>query len=158
MVTRSYALKASTRVPTQITCKLLKSVPAAGARVSAFLHSFYLLTFDASHCCLPSQGARIIAISFNPSTLFFLLPYCPFRVAPRAARGAQYSPDPRSVNALSSSFFGAPFGAPEDEQNGGLSSRFNQAAQGTARTTISARALSWQSGGTPPAGRDRRLR
>ena len=101
----SSALKASTRVPTQITCKLLKSVPAAGARVSAFLHSFYLLTFDASHRCLPSQGARIIAMSFNPSTLFFLLPYCPFRVAPRAARGAQYSPDSRTVNALSSSFF-----------------------------------------------------
>ena len=40
LVTRSSALKASTRVPTQITCKLLKSIPAAGARVSASLRSF----------------------------------------------------------------------------------------------------------------------
>jgi hypothetical protein len=33
LVTRSIALKASTRVPTQITCKFLKSIPAASARV-----------------------------------------------------------------------------------------------------------------------------
>jgi hypothetical protein len=33
LVTRSIALKASTRVPTQITCKFLKSVPSRWGRV-----------------------------------------------------------------------------------------------------------------------------
>ena len=109
LVTRSNALKALTRVPTQITCKLLKSVPAASARV---VHrcTFYIYLFAGSRYRLPSQGARIIAISFNPSTLVFLLPYCPFRVAPRAARGAQYSPDSISVTAPSYSFLPPLFG------------------------------------------------
>ena len=57
--------------------------------------------FAGSRYRLPSEGGRIIAMSFNPSTFTFLLPCCLFRVATQAARGAQYSPDSRVVNALS---------------------------------------------------------
>ena len=45
-------------------------------------------------------------MSCNPSTFVFLLPYCLFRVATQAARGAQYSPQFGHVNASSHFFFG----------------------------------------------------
>ena len=62
--------------------------------------------FAGSRCRLPSEGGRIIAMSFNPSTFTFLLPCCLFRVATQAARGAQYSPVWRAVNTLSFFFLG----------------------------------------------------
>jgi hypothetical protein len=97
--------------------------------IDASPHTNYLQIFKkrpeplgsgGAHCCasviylfagsryrLPSEGGRIIAISFNPSTFTFLLPCCLFRVATQAARGAQYSPDWRAVNTLSFFFLGA---------------------------------------------------
>ena len=73
------------------------------ARIAA-LELLYL--FAGSRYRLPSEGGRIIAMSFNPSTFTFLLPCCLFRVATQAARGAQYSPDSQAVNTLSFFFFG----------------------------------------------------
>jgi hypothetical protein len=67
---------------------------------------FCIYLFAGSRYRLPSEGGRIIAISFNPSTFTFLLPCCLFRVATQAARGAQYSPVRRAVNTLSFFFFG----------------------------------------------------
>ena len=59
---------------------------------------------------LPSEGGRIIAMSCNPSTFILSATFSPFRVASQAARGAQYSPDSRAVNALSFLFFDPRFG------------------------------------------------
>jgi hypothetical protein len=100
--------------------------------IDASPHTNYLQIFKkrpeplglgGAHCCawnlfagsryrLPSEGGRIIAMSFNPSTFTFLLPCCLFRVATQAARGAQYSPDWRAVNTLSFFFSGGLFAPP----------------------------------------------
>ena len=84
--------------------------------------ALYIYLFAGPRYRLPSEGGRIIAMSFNPSTFTFLLPCCLFRVATQAARGAQYSPDCGLVNALSFLFFDPRFGtekAPDDTAQGG---------------------------------------
>ena len=105
LVTRSTAPKASTRVPTQITCKLLKSIP--GRCGSGGAHCCALRTSTLRVFRIPSEGGRIIAMSCNPSTFTLSVTFSPFRAAAQAARGAQYSPDSGLVNELSFLFLRA---------------------------------------------------
>jgi len=71
-------------------------------RVTAHLHLKVVRyrTTLAAHFCVPSEGGRIIAMSYDPSTFIFPLLTGLFRAAAQAARGAQYSPDSTLVNAL----------------------------------------------------------
>jgi hypothetical protein len=120
--------KASTRVPTQITCKFLNSTLAASAQVmslatrqtfrtvgcsSALLrptnHSSILRT-STLRLSLTSEGGRIIAMSFNSSTFFFAGSFALCSALQfAAARGAQYSDEFRFVNNLFFATFTACF-------------------------------------------------
>src|SRR5512146_653809 len=96
-----------TRVPTQITCRIFKQHPAAlragvgGAhRCAPFGHAFRrALERGRKYSGLPSS----VNLRLGP---FYRAVLPPRRIAARAARGAQYSPDWGPVNALSPSNFG----------------------------------------------------
>src|ERR1700760_2816075 len=88
-----FALKASTRVPTQITCKLLNSFPAAvdwdgDAKLSPVRRRAHRAPSAHSAACLIEGGGSIAFAKF-PSTVESLLfsPRCRCACAAVAARG-----------------------------------------------------------------------
>src|SRR5690242_13062022 len=93
-----FALKASTRVPTQITCKLLNNFPVAMGR------DFCRFASSASRRRASRravEGGGSIALANLPSTFIETFFSGPLHTSAVASRGAQYSRDWRLVNALS---------------------------------------------------------